>query len=276
MADVLESVAGTAAGERPAAETGSQEASSLLAPDAASSSEPIIWTPGFIVCFALTLSLGLCVACLLTRGWEEHLYRGIWPLLGQVLLLLALWIAVVLKARSAWVRQGGLFGCLWSTFVGLNLLVHLSPVSQGAAVIAYLNASGNLSLLGMYLCFATERAHAPRWDSCFFGLALPISCGATLFNYWLTPADMRSSLTLVDACAAAALVLSLSIWWLRPACWKQHPGPTLLFGLSPAITLILSIPGITTSSNNFFFVQVADLCLLLGGLRILQAQRVLS
>ncbi|MBX5456917.1 MAG: hypothetical protein IRZ31_08455 [Thermogemmatispora sp.] len=237
--------------------------------------ETVLWTPGFIVVFALTLGLGLSAECLLTNGWLAHFYSGNWPQLAHLAALLLLWLVLLVRGRTAWARLGAIFGCLWACFVGLNLLLNLRASSQPTAV-AYLNASGNLSLLGMYLCFATERARAPRWDTWFFALALLGGCGAVLTDYLLTDPDQRSLTTVADAIAALALWLALLIWWLRPACWRLHPGPTFLFGLFPLIILLLSIPGITNSFNNLFFVQVADLCLFLAGLRILQAQRVLS
>lgn len=239
------------------------------------STETVLWTPGFIVVFALTLGLGLSVECLLTNGWQAHLYGGNWPQLAHLAALLSLWLALLVRGRTAWVRLGAIFGCLWACFVGINLLFNLRASTQPATV-AYLNVSGNLSLLGMYLCFATEQARSPRWDSWFFALALVGGSGAVLLDYLLTAPDQRSLVTVADAIAAVALWLGLLVWWLRPVCWRLHPGPTFLFGLFPIIILILSIPGITNSFNNLFFLQVADLCLLLGGLRLLQAQRLLS
>jgi hypothetical protein len=38
--------------------------------------------------------------------------------------------------------------------------------------------------------------------------------------------------------------------------------------------LLLSVPGITSGTNNFFFSQVVYLCLILGGMYVLQAERV--
>lgn len=262
-------------GEAGSAAVKTEESATLEIAPPGEAPERVVWTPGFIVVFALTLGLGLSAECLLTNGWLAHLYGGNWPLLAHLAALLLLWLGLLVRGRTAWVRLGAIFGCMWACFASLNLLFNLRASAQPAAV-AYLNASGNLSLLGMYLCFATERARSPRWDTWFFALALLGGSGAVLLDYWLTSPDQRSLVTIADAIAGLALWLGLLIWWLRPACWRLHPGPTLLFGLFPTIILLLSIPGITNSFNNLFFLQVADLCLLLGGLRILQAQRVLS
>ncbi|WP_052889877.1 hypothetical protein [Thermogemmatispora carboxidivorans] len=250
------------------------EGSSTTARDLGSEqAETVVWTPGFIVVFALTLGLGLSAESLLTNGWQAYHYSGNWPQLAHLGALLLLWLVLLVRGRTTWVRLGAIFGCLWACFEGLNLLFNLR--AQPGAV-AYLNASGNLSLLGMYLCFATEQARAPRWDTWFFALALVGGSCIVLTDYLLTAADQRSSVTVANAIAALALWLALLIWWLRPVCWRLHPGPTFLCGLLPLIILLLSIPGITNSFNNLFFLQVADLSLLLGGLRILQAQRVRS
>jgi hypothetical protein len=270
-------IAQSAQPEQPAPDTdratpnAGEEALALEQPSAQT---VVIWTPGFIVCFALTLGLGLCAECLLTRGWQAHLYGGNWVLLGHLLLLLAVWVTLVLRAGSFWIRLGAVFACLWSFFVGVNLVINLHPFNQASPVIAYLNASGNLSLLGSYLCFASASARAPRWDSWFSGLALIGSIITVTVAFTLTAPDVRSLTTIADTIAATTLLLCVLVWWLRPVCWKIHPGPTLLFGLAPTIVLILSLPGITSAFNNLFFLQVADLCLLLGGLRLLQGERV--
>jgi hypothetical protein len=93
--------------------------------------------------------------------------------------------------------------------------------------------------------------------------------------------------------AAAALFLSIAIWWLRPSCWQHQPGPTLLFGLSPLLLLTIAIPNsvlhepdfflaqlvsfriYSYGANNethFFLAQVSLLCLLLAAMRILKCE----
>ena len=66
----------------------------------------IIWTTRFIVIFALTLIIGLSVESLVTMGWMNHYYRGAWPLLAHVVLVLACMIAILIQARSGWIRNG--------------------------------------------------------------------------------------------------------------------------------------------------------------------------
>src|SRR5579875_3170327 len=101
------------------------------------SAEIVLWTPGFIVAFALTLGLGLSVECLLTNGWQAHLYSGNWPQLAHLAALLLLWLALLVRGRTAWVRLGAIFGCLWACFVGISLLFNLRASTQPA--VAYLN-----------------------------------------------------------------------------------------------------------------------------------------
>src|SRR5690349_13512891 len=58
---------------------------------------PIIWTPRFIVIFALTLVVGLSVASLATQGWDNHYYQPGWILLGNTAILFAIWVAIVIR-----------------------------------------------------------------------------------------------------------------------------------------------------------------------------------
>src|SRR5437868_2375521 len=55
----------------------------------ASHRSTIIWTPRFIVIFALTLAVGLSLASLTTQGWDNHYYQPEWILLGNTVILLA-------------------------------------------------------------------------------------------------------------------------------------------------------------------------------------------
>src|SRR2546422_11007577 len=73
-------------------------------------SAPIIWTPRFIVIFALTLVVGLSVASLLTQGMVNANYPPQAVLLTLVMLALAGCITVVLLASSLPVRMGSIFG----------------------------------------------------------------------------------------------------------------------------------------------------------------------
>ncbi|MDQ2903068.1 MAG: hypothetical protein M3Y81_05885 [Chloroflexota bacterium] len=242
----------------------------------AASPPAIIWTPPFIIIFTLTLALGLSVESVLTQGWQNALYAGSWVLLGHVVLIAPCWFLIVMRPRSLWARVGGIFGCLWAIFAGINFIVTLFPLAVNGPVIAHLNAASSSALLGAYICFSIEHTPLHRWDSWFFGLALIGGSAAVILTYFLAAADTRGLSTLESGVGATATILCVLVWWLRPSCWKTQPGPTLLFGLAPSIQLLLAIPNITFSGTNFFFSQVVLLCILLGALRTLQGQLVRS
>ncbi|MDQ2714802.1 MAG: hypothetical protein M3Z08_07850 [Chloroflexota bacterium] len=242
----------------------------------AASPPAIIWTPRFIVIFALILALGLSAESAVTQGWQNDLYAGSWVLLSHVVLIAPCWFIIAMRPRSLWARLGGIFGCLWVVFVSINFIITLFPLNVNAPVIAHLNAASSSALLGAYICFSIEHTALHRWDSWFFGFAFIGGSAAVILAYFLAAADTRGLSTLESGVAATATILCVLIWWLRPSCWKTQPGPTLLFGLAPTIQLLLAIPNVTFSDTNFFLTQVALLCILLGALRTLQGQLVRS
>src|SRR5215472_13734934 len=84
------------------------------------STQAIIWTPRFIVIFALVLVVGLADEGLLAEGWENRLYAGDWILLIHAILALGGWIFILVRARSWWIRSGAIFACVWALFSCLN------------------------------------------------------------------------------------------------------------------------------------------------------------
>ena len=82
------------------------------------SPKPVIWTPHFIIIFALALIIGLSVASLLTQGMLNGYYPPQAVLLVLVALALGGWIAVARLVRSLWTRMGGIFGSIWAVFKG--------------------------------------------------------------------------------------------------------------------------------------------------------------
>lgn len=239
-------------------------------------SATIIWTPRFIVLFALVLVIGLSVASLLTQVWSSHLIQAPWLLLFHLLLLFTCLLATTIITRSRWIRMGGIFGSIWIIFTGINsflpLFVPISTLYLGSPVPSLLNATISSALFGTSICLSIERTLLTKWDIWFFRLALIGSISAILLIYFITPAENRSLNAFESDVAALALVLSLFVWWARPSCWKVQPGLTLLFGLLPAIELLLSIPSIGTGSTNFYLTQVSLLCCLLGFIRLLQGE----
>lgn len=248
-----------------------QEEASTAA-GASSISPPIIWTPRFIVVFALTLVIGLSAESIIVLGWISHDYSAQWPLLAHIALIFACLVAIILATRSRWIRTGGIFGCIWAIFTAINLIVTFYTLDPTSPIPAYLNASICSALLGCYICLSIDRVPFTAWDTWFFRLALITAiCGVPL-AYFIKPAIDRSVSIIESAVAAIGLVFCILVWWLRPSCWKTQPGPTFFFGLTPTIILLLSIPSLGSGSTNVFLSQVALLSFLLGALRILQGE----
>jgi hypothetical protein len=238
----------------------------------ASQRSTIIWTPRFIVIFALTLAVGLSLASLTTQGWDNRLYQPGWILLGNTAILGALWVAIMIRTRSLWVRIGGSFTCLWVIFTAINFIAGLLSVDAGLSVIAYLNAATSTALLASYIVFATNGVPFRLWDRWFFRVA-PIVGGCLALTGLFFPPPLIGRLpSLASTTAAAALYLAIAVWWLRPSCWKTQAGPAFFLGMAPAILLMLSIPHAFNGSSNFFFLQVSLLCSILGAMRLLQGE----
>jgi hypothetical protein len=258
--------------------------------ESADSRPKSIWTPRFIVIFALTLVLGLSIESLLTQGWLNSYYTGWWVFQAHVILICICWLALLVFAHSSWVRIGSIFGCIWSLFMTLNIIVSTLHTDLASRVLALVNAAICLALLGSYICLSIDKIPFGRLDAWFFGLAPIAGSIAVVLIYFLTPAHVRSLTTLENAIATTALILSLLVWWIRPTSWKAQPGPTFLFGCVPLILLLLAISGtgfnpsnyflanvvlhpiseLLTNETNFFFSQAALLCLFLGTMRVLQ------
>jgi hypothetical protein len=236
-------------------------------------SAPIIWTPRFIVLFFLVGVTGLSLASALTQGWLNGYYAGPLVLLAFTALIFGAWLTTALAARTVWARTGAIFGCIWSIFEAISLLMNLLAVNPQAPIIAHLNAATNSALLGCYLSLSINRTAFRRWDNWFFRLAFVLGAIAIALIYFLVPADMRSHHLLVTTIAAVELYLCMFVWWLRPSCWRAQPSPTLFFGVAPFILLLLAIPGFAEGEANFFFSQVALLCILLAVIRTLQGER---
>lgn len=244
----------------------------IPASSALSTTSTIIWTPRFIIIFALTLAIGLSADSLLTMAWGQHLITAAWVPLGHVMLITGGLLAIIYVACSWWSRLGGIFGCIWAIFITIGLLLTFVTLDPASPVPAYLNAATSSALLGTYLCLSLQQTFLTRWDGWFFSIALLISLGVLLLTYFLMPAASRSLTPVGSGIAATLLVLSILVWWLRPSCWKTQPGTTFLLGLTPAIFLLLNITTLGKGQPNFFLSQVAYLSLLLGTMRVLQGE----
>lgn len=235
---------------------------------------PIIWTPRFVVIFALALVIGLSTASLLTQGMLNGYYPPQAVLLILATLVLGGWIAVVILTCSLWVRIGGVFGSIWAIFTGIYFVVTLLPIDPNSSILLHLNASTNSALLGSYICLSIDHTPFHRWDGWFFRLAPTLGACAVAAIFFLLPAaDPHSFRNLESATATVTLILCILVWWTRPSCWKSQPGVTFLFGTTPLILFLLHLPNITDRAGHFFFfTQLALLSLLLGILRVLQGE----
>src|SRR5579863_3002478 len=85
--------------------------------------EGVIWTPRFIILFAVTLAFGLSLESLLTQGWAIRWFTGIWIFLGHLALVSAGWIILMRVSRSRWIHLGAVFGLIFVAFVTINVML---------------------------------------------------------------------------------------------------------------------------------------------------------
>lgn len=237
-------------------------------------SAPIIWTPRFIILFALTLVIGLSAESLFAQAMLNNLFHILgWLLLGHTVVILGGWIVLFSSARSSWARIGSIFGGIWSIFAGISYAASMFTLPPDTVFPLYLSAAANSALLGSYICLSITHTPFRRWDSWFFRLAAPLGILAVALTYVFLPTYMRIASNLATTTSIVLLFACLFIWWLRPSCWRTHPGLTLLFGTAPFLLLITSIPGVITDGNSAFLSQVALLALLLGVMRMIQGEK---
>ena len=250
----------------------SQELAIELIPASSEHVPQIIWTPRFIILFVLTLVLGLSAESLLVQARDNGYLAENGILLVHVALISICWIAIIVRARSAWPRLGAVFGCIWAVFLSIFLAITLNRISPNVPVLPLLNSAFSIALLGCYICLSIDRTAVSRWDSWFFSIAPIVAACAVIAIFLLAPPDSRSFGTIEVGIIATANVLNLLVWWLRPSCWQTQPGAAFLFGTASLILLLLAIPGLSDNDANFFFRQVMLLCILLGAIRTLQGE----
>ncbi len=259
-----------------------------LAPDEAT----VIWTPRFIVLFAVTLVAGLSLESLFTQGWAIRLFPGTWIFLGHVVLLSAAWMVLLIVSRSRWIRLGAAFGLIFAAFIAINVVIQAILVQPSSYLLAHVNVVTFLALPGCYVCLTVDRLPTGRWDAWLLGLT-PIIGAVLLALLYFLKSD-RSMSGLENSLSIVALILSIVICWMRPTCWRNAPGPTLLFGLVPFLLLVIAIIYVINNSFDlfpvnvtlnasasfasrekvFFFSQVPLLCLLLGVMRLIQSEKI--
>ncbi|GAC1427710.1 MAG: hypothetical protein NVSMB54_17430 [Ktedonobacteraceae bacterium] len=235
-------------------------------------SSPIIWTPRFIILFFLTIVIGLSVESLLTQGWLNKAYKAEWILLVHVLLILTGLIVLSIKARSMWLRTGGIFGCIWAVFTGASYVATLLGINGRSIIALQFQAAIACALLATYICFSTHRIAFRRWDSIFFWLVPLVGGSAVAALYALARTDPHHTRVLVNATITVLFSLCIAIWWLRLSCWRSQPCITFLLGIAPLLLLLLPLLHADTIGTQFFFSQVLLLCILLGVMRMLQGE----
>ena len=251
----------------------------------------VIWTPRFIILFAATLALGLSLESLLTQGWALRWFTGIWIFPGHLVLVSAGWIILLRVSRSRWMRLGAIFGLIFVAFVSINIILQVIMFQPSNYLLAHVNVVTFLALAGCSICLAIDRLPVGRWDAWVLGLT-PVLGVVLLVPVYILRSD-RSLAGLENSISVVALLLGTLIWWIRPTCWRNAPGPTLLFGSVPLLLLLLNIAYIGSGSYNFFplhvtesasatfssrqtvffFSQVVLLCLLLAIMRLVQSEK---
>lgn len=253
-----------------ASEQSQHQQASAISPE----TMPIIWTPRFIVFFALILVVGLSIESILTQIILNGQIAPGGVLLFHTLPIFVCWILLTVRTRSLWLRIGGIFGCIWTLFACGSFVLSTLPIDPKSALPLHFTAAMDCALLGSYICLSIDRTLLHHWDNWFFRLALIVSGCAVVLVYFILPIDIQSGRSLENVAIAVMLFLCLFVWWLRPSCWRYVPGPTFLFGIPPCILLILAIPNVTDNANLYFFSQVALLALLLGVMRVLQGEKI--
>lgn len=256
----------------------------------ATQTDKTIWTPAFILTFFLLLTLGLSAESLLTQLWANRGQVGPWVIEAHVLLAASGWISLALVTRSRWTRLGCIFGCVWTLFMTLNVILGAHGLDFTTPIQTYINVAISVALLGASIGLSIEDPPLTAWDQWLF-LLIPVlsACGITL-TYFLIP--QASILTSENALATAVTLASCFFWWLRPSCWSSRPGATFLFGLVPAILLVSALingsvssffllqiidpsPQIRSYGGSFFFIQIALFALFLGCLLLTKREQSL-
>lgn len=226
---------------------------------------PAIWTRPFAIVFSLILIIGGSLASLLTQYWGDGYIALVTILFSYMGLIGLSWLVLLLIAHNAWIRTGALLGCLWSIITTWNdwLSAHAFGLST---VITDINVANNCIFLAMLTCLSVGLVPFQRWDQYLFRVLTFIIIIPPL----LTLAITHTIAGLEHSLATTALLLSLAIWWLRPILWQKQPLPGCLFGLAICLQFTLAIPAVV--EQNTFVLQIIRLCILLGSVRILQAE----
>lgn len=253
--------------------TQSQEEPAVLATSKAAP-RAAIWTPPFLLIFSFTLVFGIGIASIVTHIWTNStLYTVDQVGMIAALLLSVVWLATIGIARSRWMRLGALFSLLWAVATLGQFWLSKHGIASQSVLQIQIHTVENSALLAGALCLSVGRTRLKRRGTIFFWLLPILFCAYLAYAYLKEPADTRSLLLIQEKFASLALYASIAIWWLRPSCWRDQPGPAFLFGLAAVILFLLNRSGNLGTEQNVFFLQIFFLCHLLAAARVLQGER---
>ena len=252
-------------------DVGHEPGSSVVSAPVATTSL-VVWTPRFIVFFALLFVIGLILASLLTQLWLNGLINAVTIIEEYCALVCASSLVLVWKMRDIWMRLGGGCICLWSVFFSLHFLIPIvSGLDPQTTLVAHLNIVTQSAFLGAAVCFACARPFR-RWDSWFFALLPLVGIIKVALSLFLHPSDLPGSNFNETMIVGAFLWLGVLIWWLRPTNWLQQPGVTLLFGTIPLLQICFTSRGYYQNDTSFFFTLVFLSAFILLNIRLLQSE----
>ena len=234
--------------------------------------QTVVWTPRFIVLFGLMIAIGLSAESLLTQGWLNGIYREEWVLLAHTLLVLGCLVVLVRKGKATWIRVGAVAGCVWAVFTSASYTALLLGIGKNSVILAQFHATMACALLATTICLSTHRIPFRHWDSLVFWLTPLVGGIAVLTLYTLARTDPHHTRVLANDTTMVLLALCVTLWWLRPSCWRSKPIVTFLFGLVPFLFLLTPLVPIDTIGTPFFLSQLLLLCLFLGVLRVVQGE----
>lgn len=233
-----------------------------------------LWTPRFILFFAFITITGLSAASLLTEAQMNNHYQSSLILSGYVIGILIALIRLTCYARSSWMRVSTLFGYLWAIF---SLITFFLPMSGPLSLIRIqLLAAASSTFLGFYVCLSTHQTPHQRWDTLLFGLIPPLGACILIAYVLLHPIHNDHLRGFIETATTVLLAFASVLWWLRPSCWRTQACPTFLFGIAPLIFIFVTYWAGDRIGTRLFLSQIALLCILLGIIRVIQAERQLG
>lgn len=237
----------------------------------------VLWTPAFILFFAILFGLGMSIASLMSFIWVNS---QLYPIdkIGEAysVILVIVWLTVIVRARSGGIRLGSAFGCIWALGIFGQFWLNSHAIEPQAAIMTEMRALSNSALLGSALCLSTSRVRLQRWDVAFLWLLPLLFCSYLAYSYIKAPADMHSLLFIEGKIASITIYLAIGVWWLRIGCWRDQAGPTFLLGLAIILWWLSDNVSNINTELSLFILQMFFLYLIMGLVRIVQGERRLK